>query len=38
VEVPWEIWVGFVAGVIPFVIATIEFSKRIVSAGLGRCD
>lgn len=26
----WEIWVGFVAGVVPFIIATYEFSKRII--------
>ena len=26
----WEIWVGFVAGVVPFAIATFEFSKRIL--------
>lgn len=25
VEVGWEIWVGFVAGVVPFIIATVEF-------------
>ncbi|KAL4420004.1 hypothetical protein ABPG75_007102 [Micractinium tetrahymenae] len=30
VEVGWEIWVGFVAGVVPFIIATVEFSKRII--------
>lgn len=26
----WEIWVGFAAGVIPFIIASVEFGKRIV--------
>ena len=26
----WEIWVGFVAGVVPFIIASYEFGKRIV--------
>lgn len=30
-ELGWEIWVGFVAGVIPFLIASYEFGKRIVS-------
>lgn len=30
-EVPsWEIWAGFVAGVVPFIIASYEFGKRIV--------
>jgi hypothetical protein len=30
-EVPsWEIWVGFIAGVIPFAIASVEFAKRIL--------
>ena len=30
-ELPeWQIWVGFVAGVIPFVIASVEFGKRII--------
>jgi hypothetical protein len=33
VEVGWEIWAGFVAGVIPFVIASVEFGKRVVSGG-----
>ncbi len=31
VEVGWEVWVGFVAGVVPFVIGAYEFGKRIVS-------
>lgn len=31
VEVGWEIWAGFIAGVIPFVIASFEFGKRVVS-------
>ena len=26
----WEIWAGLVAGVIPFVIASVEFGKRIL--------
>lgn len=31
-EIPeWQIWVGFVAGVIPFAIGSWEFGKRIVS-------
>lgn len=30
-EPGWEIWVGFAAGVIPFLIASLEFGKRIVS-------
>lgn len=30
-EIPsWEIWAGFVAGVVPFVIASFEFGKRIL--------
>lgn len=30
-EVPsLEVWVGFLAGVIPFAIASVEFSKRII--------
>ncbi len=30
-EIPsWQIWVGFVAGVIPFIIASYEFGKRIL--------
>ncbi|PSC75045.1 hypothetical protein C2E20_1799 [Micractinium conductrix] len=29
-EPGWEIWVGFVAGVVPFIIATVEFTKRII--------
>ncbi|RLN25327.1 hypothetical protein C2845_PM07G23840 [Panicum miliaceum] len=32
-QVTWQIVVGAVAGVTPFVVAGIEFSKRIVSAG-----
>ncbi|MQM14500.1 hypothetical protein Taro_047431 [Colocasia esculenta] len=31
VEVTWQIAVGALAGVTPFVVAGIEFSKRIVS-------
>ena len=31
VKVGWEVWVGFVAGVVPFAIASFEFGKRIVS-------
>lgn len=31
VELGWEIWVGFVAGVVPFLIASWEFGKRVVS-------
>lgn len=27
----WEIWAGFVAGVVPFAIGSWEFGKRIVS-------
>lgn len=27
----WEVWVGFAAGVIPFLIGGYEFTKRIVS-------
>jgi len=27
---PWEIWIGFIAGVVPFVVASYEFGKRIV--------
>lgn len=34
VEVGWEIWVGFFAGVIPFVIASWEFGKRVVSGSI----
>ncbi|KAL4857110.1 hypothetical protein ACK3TF_002784 [Chlorella vulgaris] len=34
VEVGWEIWAGFIAGVIPFAIATVEFSKRIDCGGM----
>ncbi|MCL7030310.1 hypothetical protein MKW94_027448 [Papaver nudicaule] len=30
-EITWEIIVGTLAGVIPFVVAGIEFSKRIVA-------
>jgi hypothetical protein len=30
----FEVWAGFIAGVIPFVIGSWEFGKRIVSAGL----
>lgn len=26
----WEIWAGFVAGVVPFIIASYEFGKRII--------
>ena len=26
----WEIWVGFVAGVVPFAIASYEFGKRVL--------
>jgi hypothetical protein len=26
----WEIWVGFAAGVIPFLIGSYEFGKRIL--------
>ena len=29
-EPGWEVWVGAVAGVVPFVIASLEFGKRIV--------
>lgn len=31
VDVGWEIWVGFAAGLIPFMIGSWEFGKRIVS-------
>lgn len=31
VEVGWEVWVGFAAGIIPFAIGSYEFLKRIVS-------
>jgi hypothetical protein len=31
VDVGWEIWVGFAAGIIPFLIGSWEFGKRIVS-------
>ena len=27
----WEVWIGFAAGVIPFIIGGYEFTKRIVS-------
>ncbi|EFN53615.1 hypothetical protein CHLNCDRAFT_14374, partial [Chlorella variabilis] len=30
VKVGWEVWVGFVAGVVPFAIASFEFGKRIL--------
>ncbi len=30
-EPGWEVWVGFVAGVVPFAIGSWEFGKRIVS-------
>lgn len=30
-EPGWEIWTGFVAGVVPFFIGAYEFGKRIVS-------
>jgi hypothetical protein len=30
-EPGWEVWVGAVAGVIPFAIGSFEFGKRIVS-------
>ncbi|KAG2495284.1 hypothetical protein HYH03_006557 [Edaphochlamys debaryana] len=30
VEPGWEIWVGFVAGVVPFAIGSYEFGKRIL--------
>ena len=34
----WEIWVGFFAGVIPFIIGASEFAKRIVCACMhARC-
>ncbi|PRW33526.1 hypothetical protein C2E21_7498 [Chlorella sorokiniana] len=29
-DLGWEVWVGFVAGVIPFLIASYEFGKRIL--------
>jgi hypothetical protein len=29
-ELAWQVWVGFIAGVFPFLIASIEFGKRIV--------
>uniref|UniRef100_A0ACD5VZ45 Uncharacterized protein n=1 Tax=Avena sativa TaxID=4498 RepID=A0ACD5VZ45_AVESA len=32
-EITWQIVVGAVAGVTPFVVAGVEFGKRIVSAG-----
>nr|BAJ87215.1 predicted protein [Hordeum vulgare subsp. vulgare] len=32
-EVTWQIVVGAVAGVTPFVVAGVEFGKRIVSSG-----
>ncbi|KEH28449.1 transmembrane protein, putative [Medicago truncatula] len=31
VEITWQIVVGTIAGITPFVVAGIEFSKRIVS-------
>ncbi|CAK9321772.1 unnamed protein product [Citrullus colocynthis] len=31
VEITWQIFVGAIAGVTPFVVAGIEFSKRIVA-------
>ncbi|GLC37421.1 hypothetical protein PLESTB_001589200 [Pleodorina starrii] len=30
VEPGWEIWLGFVAGVVPFLIGSYEFGKRII--------
>lgn len=30
VEVTWQIWVGFIISVVPFVIASYEFGKRIL--------
>ncbi len=30
VEVGWQIWIGAIAGVIPFAIGAYEFGKRIV--------
>ncbi|KXZ46869.1 hypothetical protein GPECTOR_40g603 [Gonium pectorale] len=30
VEPGWEIWIGFVAGVVPFAIGSYEFGKRII--------
>lgn len=30
-EFTWQVWVGAIAGVTPFVIAGIEFSKRIAA-------
>jgi hypothetical protein len=26
----WQVWVGAIVGVIPFIIATYEFSKRVI--------
>ena len=37
-EVGWEAWVGFVAGVVPFIIGSWEFAKRIVSVLVHMCD
>jgi hypothetical protein len=37
VDISWEIWVGFVAGVVPFLIASYEFGKRIVSVAAKPC-
>mgnify|MGYP001807189553 CR=1 FL=1 len=34
VEPGWEIWLGFIAGVVPFAIGSYEFGKRIVSGGV----
>ncbi|XVF70814.1 hypothetical protein PTKIN_Ptkin11bG0192000 [Pterospermum kingtungense] len=31
VDITWQIFVGAIAGVTPFIVAGIEFSKRIVS-------
>uniref|UniRef100_A0A453FKB5 Uncharacterized protein n=1 Tax=Aegilops tauschii subsp. strangulata TaxID=200361 RepID=A0A453FKB5_AEGTS len=36
-EVTWQIVLGAVAGVTPFVVAGVEFSKRIVSSGSVSC-
>lgn len=30
IEPGWEIWVGFIAGVVPFLIGSWEFGKRII--------
>lgn len=32
VDLGWQIWAGFAAGIIPFAIGAYEFGKRIVSA------